>query len=45
MQNKKNQKIRLPKKFIRSSMAEYLTFISARGDEKESIEVRYKKYF
>lgn len=26
---------------IRSSAAEYLTFIAATGDDKESIEVRY----
>jgi len=27
---------------IRSSAAEYLTFIAATGDDKESIEVRYE---
>ena len=27
---------------IRSSAAEYLTFITATGDDKESIEVRYE---
>ena len=27
---------------IRSSTAEYLTFIAANGDDKESIEVRYE---
>ena len=27
---------------IRSSAAEYLTFIAAKGDDKEAIEVRYE---
>ncbi len=34
--NKKNTKN------IRSSSAEYLTFISATGDTQESIEIRYE---
>ena len=27
---------------IRSSVAEYLTFVAATGDSKESVEVRYE---
>lgn len=30
------------KKIIRSSAAEYLTFIASTGDSKDSIEMRYE---
>ena len=37
MANKKSNQIT-----IRSSAAEYLTFIAATGDDKNSVEVRYE---
>jgi hypothetical protein len=40
MTKKENQK--LSKQMIQSSTAQYLTFVSASGDDPESIEVRYE---
>ena len=38
----KNEKEATKKQLVRSSAAEYLTYISAMGDSRQSIDLRYK---
>jgi hypothetical protein len=39
---RKNNKIQDPQTLIRSSAAEYLTFVASTGDNPQSIEMRYE---